>query len=141
VIEGGSTMTMEQAVQRLLDDALGAGVITLYTPVSPSYTVTRFGYQREPVLDAIQRLVQSIGWDCRYLWDSGTSSFRLTLYNPPRAKTTPDLTIGPSQYREHQAAQDLARHRPEPGEDLLHRRTISRPTSSSKTSRARHGSA
>lgn len=99
VIEGGSTMSMEQVVQRLLDDALGAGVITLFTPVSPSYTVTRFGYQREPVLDAIQRLVQSIGWDCRYLWDSGTSSFRLTLYNPPRAKTTPDLTLAPSQYR------------------------------------------
>jgi hypothetical protein len=98
VVAGGATLSMEAAIQQVLDTAFGAGVIPLYTPTSPSYTVTRFGYQREPVYDAILRLVQSIGWDCRFLWDSGTSSYRLTLYNPPRTKTVPDHTLGPSRY-------------------------------------------
>lgn len=92
------TVTLEAAIQRVLDAGLGAGVVTLYTPVSPSFNVTPYTQKIESVMDACQALAQLPGWDVRYLWDSGTSSFRFTLKEPPRTKTTPDRTFGPSNY-------------------------------------------
>jgi hypothetical protein len=99
IVEGGTTMSLEACLQALLNAGLGgAGVVTLYTPVATGITVTRFGYKREPLMDAVTRLVEAFGWSCRYRWDAGTGSFRLTLYQVDRAKTTPDDTLGPNRY-------------------------------------------
>jgi hypothetical protein len=73
--------------------------VPLYTPTSPSFNISPV-YMQEimPVLDALRNLAAGkIGWDVRYKWDSGTSSFRLTFYQPDRTKTTPDATIPPSR--------------------------------------------
>jgi hypothetical protein len=90
---------MEDLIQDVLDNEFGAGVVNLYTPSSPSYLIALFRNERESLLDALQRIaLSSIGWDLRYRWDSGSSSWRLTLADPQRSKTTPDATIASSLY-------------------------------------------
>lgn len=89
---------LELVIQDILDDTFGAGVVPLYVPTSPSFLVTIYQQQVQSVMDALQALAFLVGWDIRYKWDDGTSAFRLTLSQPPRTKTVPDYTFGPSQY-------------------------------------------
>lgn len=93
-----SGTAVQTVMQSILDDNLGAGVVTLYTPTSPGWMIKAFIQRRENVLDALTTLAAQIGWVVRYKWDAGTSAFRLTLYSPDRAKTAIDRTIGPSTY-------------------------------------------
>ena len=88
---------VQTCMQAILNDAFGAGVITLYTPVSPGWNVKWWLQKRGSVLDALRTLAEQIGWDVRYKWDSGTSAFRLTLWQPPRSKTVPDRNWAPSE--------------------------------------------
>lgn len=92
-------IAVETVMQSVLDATFGAGVIPLYTPSSPSYLISP-AYQQQimSVMDAQVALAQLPGFDVRYKWDDGTSAFRFTLSNPPRSKTTPDYTFGPSSY-------------------------------------------
>lgn len=90
-------VAMETVMQSILDDTLGAGVVTLYVPVSPSFAIVPYVQRQEPILHALRALADLKGWDVRYRWHAGTSAFRLTLQEPPRAKTTPDRTFGPSR--------------------------------------------
>lgn len=94
---GGGT-AIQTVMQSILDDVFGAAVYTLYVPVSPGFNIVTYRQQRMSVMDALQDLVQLIGWDVRFKWDDGTSAFRLTLSEPPRTKTTPDYTFAPSTY-------------------------------------------
>lgn len=94
---GGGT-AIQTVMQSILDDVFGGAVYTLYVPVSPGFNVITYRQQRMSVMDALQDLVQLIGWDVRFKWDDGTSAFRLTLSEPPRTKTTPDYTFAPSTY-------------------------------------------
>ncbi|MDB4948899.1 MAG: Fibronectin type domain protein [Gemmatimonadetes bacterium] len=106
--DAGGAVTVEALMQRLLDDNLGAGAVALWVPTSPGWKVGAYKQEREPVLDALRKLAQQFGWDVRYRWDAGTSSFRLKLFQPPRdrvvnqpgnaANTAPDFTFGPSRY-------------------------------------------
>lgn len=89
---------IEDVMQELIDDVFGAAVHVLYVPVSPGFDIVKYRQQRMSVMDALVDLVQLIGWDVRYKWDDGTSAFRLTLSEPPRAKVTPDFTFGPNAY-------------------------------------------
>jgi hypothetical protein len=96
-------VALETVMQQILDDSMGAGSfspspVTLYTPVSPSFLITTYRQKKQSVMDALQTLAFLVGWDVRYKWDSGTSAFRLTLSAPPRTKTVPDYTFGPSSY-------------------------------------------
>jgi hypothetical protein len=95
-------IAVETVMQSILDDNLGAGVVTLYTPVSPSWNIKAFQQPKKSILEALTFLARQIGWDVRYLWDNGTSSFRLTLYEPPRTKSVTDYTLSPSMYLEVQ---------------------------------------
>lgn len=73
-------------------------VITLNVPTSPGFQVTKFGYTiTDSVMDAIQRLVQVIGWNLRYQHDDVSNTFVLTLSDPGRGKTTPDFTLAVNQ--------------------------------------------
>lgn len=94
---GSTGVAVETVMQGILDDNLGAGVVTLYTPTSPSWAVKWFRQQRQSVLSAVQALAEQIGWCLRYRWDSGTSAWRLTFYDPNRSKTTPDVELSPEQ--------------------------------------------
>jgi hypothetical protein len=93
---GGTAI--QTVMQNILDSVFGGGVYTLYTPVSPGADLNTYKQQRMSVMDALQDLAQQIGWDIRFRWDDGTSTFRLTLSNPPRTKTTPDYTFGPNAF-------------------------------------------
>lgn len=88
---------VEDVMQDILDDNLGVGVVTLYTPSSPSWNIMRYAQQREPVLNALRALAAQIGWDVRYKWRSGTSQFELTFVDIDRTKSTPDKTYAPGQ--------------------------------------------
>lgn len=94
----GVGIAIQTVMQSIIDDVFGAAVHTVYVPVSPGFNVVTYRQQKMSVMDALQDLVQLIGWDIRYKWDDGTSAFRLTLSEPPRTKTVPDYTFGPSAY-------------------------------------------
>ncbi|MBW2084429.1 MAG: hypothetical protein JRI54_00135 [Deltaproteobacteria bacterium] len=84
--EGGTPA--ETVMQSILDDNLGAGAVTLYTPVSPGFAIlntdaAKIGYMS--VWDALQKITSMFGWFCGYRWDSGTSQYKLTLMEPPRS--------------------------------------------------------
>lgn len=87
---------LEDVIQDLLD--LWAPGTTLFTPVSPGFLVTSQDWGKGSLFEAIRTAAGSIGWDIRYLWDNGTSAFRLTLFEPDRTKTTPDWTIAKDRY-------------------------------------------
>jgi hypothetical protein len=88
---------VEDILQELLDDTLGAGVITLYTPSSPGWNITEFATSAQSLYDQLTLLTTQIGWNLRYKWDSGSSAFRLTFYEPDRSTTTSMRTFGPSE--------------------------------------------
>jgi hypothetical protein len=96
VYGSGAGTAMETVIQNILTD--WGGGVSLYCPVSPSFNILSYAQQKEPVMDAVRKIAQQIGWDVKYRWHSGTSSWRLTLFDPGRSKTTPDLTLQASQY-------------------------------------------
>jgi len=93
---------MQDVIQTMLDrmTALGGTAPTLYTPVSPAFNLLPWKQSRTGLLTAIREAVGQRGWDIRYKWRAGTSQFELTLFEPDRAKTTPDRTFTASQYSE-----------------------------------------
>lgn len=93
---GGTAV--ETVMQSILDDALGAGVVTLYTPTSPGWMLLPFLTELQSVHDQLLLLSDQIGWQLRYRWDAGTSAYRLTFYTPDRSKSTVDQTFTPDQF-------------------------------------------
>ena len=92
---------VQTVMQSILNDNVntpGLGSVTLYVPVAPTFLVLLFKQQKQSVMDALQALADQIGWAVRYRWDGNTGQFQLTLYQPDRAKTTPDYTFGPDDY-------------------------------------------
>ena len=89
-------VSVESQMQQILTD--NSTGVTLYVPTSPSWNVLQWAQAKKGVLVALRELADQLGWQCRYRWDAGTSAFRLTLFTPDRAKTTPDRTITNRQY-------------------------------------------
>jgi hypothetical protein len=101
---------VEDVIQDILTD--WGGGVTLYsitgtagTPFqagdSPGWNIVAHPdrpQRREPVLDAIRNLGIQIGYEVRYIWNSSTSDFQLTLFEPDRALAVPHRTFTPSQY-------------------------------------------
>lgn len=101
-LEAGTTSLtagtdLEDCIQQIIDDNLGAGVFTLEVPSSPGWQLKAWKQDRVNVWDAIRALVDQIGWDIRFRWHSGSSTWKLTLLEPDRAKTTADRTFTASQ--------------------------------------------
>jgi hypothetical protein len=96
----GSTggTAIETVIQSILTDN-GTGV-TLRVVGTPSVMLSPFVQKEESVLEAVRTLALRIGWDCRYRWDSSTSTFRLTLYQPNRAGGAASWTWQPYHYQE-----------------------------------------
>lgn len=102
--ESGSTSTsvgtnVETVIQQILDDSLGAGVVSLRTPTSPAWAIRYFLQARGSLLDAVRALAEQIGWFVRFAWSSGDSAFRLTLFEPGRAKSAADYAFTESSIR------------------------------------------
>ncbi len=93
----GVGTAIETILQELLDDTLGIGVITLYTPSSPGWNITEFETSAQSLYDQMTLLTDQIGASLRYKWDGGTGAFRLTFYEPDRASTSSMRTFGPSE--------------------------------------------
>ena len=89
--------TVQSVIQEILDDN-GLSSITLSTPVSPGWNITVYVQARMSVWEAIRALALQIGWDLRFLWDGGTSTFKLSLVDPDRAKTTSSYTFDAGDY-------------------------------------------
>lgn len=64
---------------------------------SPNWAVKSFKQKRARALTALQELVDQIGWIVKYKWHSGLGAFALYLYEPDRAKTTPDRSFSEDQ--------------------------------------------
>ncbi len=93
---GVAAETVMQSILTAWPSGVGA-VPTLYVPSSPGWDLHAYNQDRVKLLEALLALAQQIGWDVRYRFDA-SDVFRLTLWEPDRAKTTPDATIGPAQY-------------------------------------------
>lgn len=83
---------VETVIQEILDDN-GFAAIILSTPVSPGFNIIPYVQQKEPVMEAIRKLSQQIGWECKFRWNG--SAWVLTLYEPGRAVVVPVFTWQP----------------------------------------------
>lgn len=77
-----SGVAVETVIQSILTD--NSTGVTLYTPTATGAVFSKFKQKKAPVMAAVREAALRIGWDLRYRWDDGTSSFRLTLYEPDR---------------------------------------------------------
>lgn len=84
---------VETVIQQVLNDNGLGSLVTLQTPVSPSWLIRPYIQQRTSVADAIKGLVDQLGWRCRFDWSSGLGRYELTLKQPNRSATTPDKVV------------------------------------------------
>jgi len=99
VVDGGVTWVeqstagtpAETHIQMLLNDNLGG--VTLNTPSSPGFYVRDYSQRKESLFDACRTIADLFGWCLNYRWDSGSSTFKLTLYEPGGAsgRTSPSV--------------------------------------------------
>jgi hypothetical protein len=90
-------IAMETVLQSMLDDNLGAGMVTLYTPVSPSYLMNTWTQPKDSLMTAMAAVAAKAGFVLRYRYDA-SNVFRLTLFKPNRTATVEDWSLGPSEY-------------------------------------------
>lgn len=115
VVSGGVTFTESGAVsdstgtaietiiaQVLADNGLGS-FVTLQTPVSPGWAIKPYIQQRESVADAIQAMVDQLGWWIRFEWSSSLGRYELHLVQPDRASSTVHKVI--AQDEEHECTE------------------------------------
>ena len=106
VVSGGVTLTeagatsdtlgipVETLLQQLLTDNNLSGLFPAFTcPVSPGWQVRPYLQERSSVADALQAVVDQLGWALRMKFDSGSNSFKLTLFEPGRGKTVADKSV------------------------------------------------
>ncbi len=106
--EPGTGTDCETIAQQILNDWMGTGVVTIYTPAGTAITpigsdkanwlVTQYKPGKQPVIDSLRILAEQIGFTVRYRWSNVTSEMRLEFFQPDRAKMTPDLTLEPHQF-------------------------------------------
>lgn len=101
---------IETVIQDIIDAELGGGAVTLYsitgtggTPFqvldSPGFQFSSYIQKKQPLMTAIRRLAAQIGYELRYIWNSSTGAFQLTLFEPGRelaARGTMELTGQPA---------------------------------------------
>lgn len=92
-------VAIETVLQQIVDEHTDLG-ITISTPVSPGFLITTYEQQQMSVLQALQTLVQLIGFDIREMWDDSSSSFKLTFFEPNRGASTDQWTFNQSQYND-----------------------------------------
>jgi hypothetical protein len=91
-------IAMETTEQSMIDDNLGTGVYTLYTPSSPSYLMNSWTQQKGNLFPALTSVSDKAGFVTRFRYDSA-NSYRPTLFLPNRTATPGGevWTIGASE--------------------------------------------
>jgi hypothetical protein len=89
------TVSMENVLQQMLNDSPVS--LTLYAPDASSFLMSPWKQEREPILEAMRKVAQLIGWDLRPRYDSG-GTYRFQLYKPDRVASSPVRTFAPSSY-------------------------------------------
>lgn len=87
--EGG--VRADLVIQQIIDDEFGPGVIMVDVPTPPPFFCPPFRVEYQSVWDAIQGVVAQFGWFLGYVYDVGTNSFVLRLFEPPRDKNMADF--------------------------------------------------
>lgn len=88
---------VETLMQSIIDDNLGAGVVTLATPSgSTGWYAGEFKQQMESVWSALQALATQLGYDLRFNYSDGASDFQLQLRAVSRSGASVDWTLGPN---------------------------------------------
>lgn len=82
-------------IDRWMDDP-----VTLHAPDGSGIGIGPYKPAIGKLGAQIRALAGRIAWDARYYFDNITSTFRYTLYEPPRDKTTPDIILSPEHVRE-----------------------------------------
>lgn len=77
------------------------------TPASPGWTVNAYPQEEMPVLEALRRIAQQIGWDVRYFKSTGGLRFydpnrqgTIQVWPPGTYRYNTDATIGPDRYQD-----------------------------------------
>jgi hypothetical protein len=97
--EPGKGMLLGAMLQAMLDDVVTPpGSIVISEPITAAFEPYSSTPQDPGSLFTIMRgWAQEIGWELRYRFDA-SDTFRLTLFEPPRAKSIADWVIGPNEY-------------------------------------------
>lgn len=91
-------IAVETVIQQLADTYyLQGAVLVTMSGGSPGWMIREYIQERVPLWDAMRALAQQIGWDLRYRWSTG-DNLVLDFYDPDRAKTVADDTLGPTEY-------------------------------------------
>ena len=94
----------ELVIQSIINDTLGAGVVTLNVPTPSNWFLEPYVQNRDKLFSAISTLSESMGWDLRFCFtgSESTGDFQLTLQQVARGAPfpTPSVvwTFGPSTY-------------------------------------------
>jgi len=88
---------IETIIQQVLNDNGLGSLVTLQTPVSPSWNVKPYIQQRQSVMDAIRTMVDQLGWWVRFEWSSGLGRYELTLKEPARTSSTVHKSINAAE--------------------------------------------
>lgn len=91
---------LEDVIDALLTDYIPSPLTapTLYTATSPGWNLLEFATTKQSLGAQISLLTDQIGWRCRFIYDSGSASFRLNLYTLDRAATTSLRTFTQDEY-------------------------------------------
>lgn len=100
---------LETAIQQVLDDNMGVGVIPLVVEPSLAGTVTlssKTKVERIKVMEAVRNLaIETVGAAVRYMWNGEAMEFR--LFMPPRGSTTSLFTFTKFlEYKDNTLAQN-----------------------------------
>ena len=92
-------IAMETTLQSQMDDNLGTGTYTLYTPVSPGYLMNTWTQPKDRLFPSMVAVSDKVGDVLRFRYDSANTN-RLTLLSPNRTATPGSevWTIGPAEY-------------------------------------------
>lgn len=94
---------IENVMQDILDDHVNTspGVpYTLNVPSSPGFATLEYQQTKTHVMEALRTLADLVGWDVRMRFDSGSGTFKLTLFVPDRSPSGVDHTFNVDTYND-----------------------------------------
>lgn len=94
------TVNMETVLAQMLNDSAVSGLGALSVPTPSLLIMNAWTQARGAVMEALTTVARLIGAKVTWRWDNTSSTFKPTLWLPDRAKTTPDITLTPSEVLE-----------------------------------------
>ena len=91
------TKSLETTIQEILTANISSPSMTL-TYSATSFNVREYELANVTVLEALQELVNQIGWNLTWRWDASASAMRLTLWQPARTSTAAQYEFTSDDY-------------------------------------------